>query len=214
MKTVSYIMQIFWWLMKVKFRIVTPCRRYNIPDILFRNLSPWVYQGYDIEWYIIYDTYGKIYNDAFKNIPWIHEYSYRNPKSQGGHDQLNFSFSLFDDGIFFALDDDTVIHPRFFPVMAEEVPKSGKPGFLFHDQLKEDQIYPAYPHNIRACVVGQQNFALDRKLVGDRKYGIPYCEDGVFIERLYKDKPKDFHFIDEVLAYHNRLRKNNWRDYI
>jgi hypothetical protein len=194
------------------FVIVTPCRRYNIPEILYRNLKPWT-KKYDIEWLIIYDTFSKIVNKDLDE-PWIKQFCYRNPESEGGHDQLNYSFSLFDKGMFFALDDDTVMHPRFFPAITEYAERTGKTGFLFHDQLKNDEIFPAYPHNIKACVVGQQNFALDRKLVGDRRYDLPYISDGMFIEKLYNDCPNDFCFIDEVLAYHNRLRKSNWEDYV
>ena len=36
-----------------------------------------------------------------------------------------------------------------------------------------------------------------------------YVADGVFIEELYKEKPKDFVFIDKVLCYYNSLRKEN-----
>jgi len=194
------------------FKVVTPCRRYNRVDILYRNLKPWA-KKYDIEWLIIYDTFGKIINKDLDE-PWIKQFCYRNPESQGGHDQLNYSFSLFDEGIFFALDDDTVMHPRFFPAITEYAEKTGKMGFLFHDQLRNDEIYPAYPHNIKACVVGQQNFALDRKLIGDRRYNLPYVSDSIFIENLYNERPNDFCFIDEVLAYHNRLRKSNWEDYV
>ena len=195
-----------------KFKIVTPCRRYNVPNILYKNLKPYT-ENYDIEWFIIYDTSSKIYNKDL-NESWIKQVSYRNEESQGGHDQLNFSFQLFDEGIFFALDDDALMHPRFFPAIKEYAEKTGKLGFLFHDQLKDDTIYPAYPHNIKVCVVGQQNFALDRKLIGDKRYDLPYCSDGVFIEELYNERTNDFCFIDEILAWHNRLRRADWVDFV
>ena len=194
------------------FKIVTPSRRYNNLNILYRNLKPWI-SKYNIEWFIIYDTNSKIINQDLDEY-WIKQYSYRNIESEGGHDQLNYALSLFDEGIFFVLDDDTLMHPRFFPVITEYVDKTGKLGFLFHDQLMNDVIYPAYPHNIKVCVVGQQNFALDRKLIGDRKYELLQYADGVFIEGLYNDRKEDFIFIDEILAWHNRLWRPDWETFI
>ena len=124
----------------MQFKLVTPCRRYNVPEILYRNLKPWI-EKYDIEWFIIYDTFSKVFNKTLDE-PWIKQHSYRNPESKGGHDQLNYAFSLFDEGLFFALDDDTVIHPKFFPVVTEYAEKTGKTSFFFHDQLRDDTIFP------------------------------------------------------------------------
>lgn len=195
--------------MNTRFNIVTPCRRYNNLHILFNNLHKYT-KDYNIEWYIIYDTYAEIFNPDFKDIDWIHQYSYRDPKSKGGHAQLNFALQIVKSGIFFPLDDDTVMHPDFFKV----IDKQHKLGFFFHDELREGGIIYARPGHIKENEVGQQNFAIHTALLKNYQYPLDYTGDGKLIEKIYSEHPDNFVFIDQVLGFHNRLRRDDWQTFV
>jgi glycosyltransferase involved in cell wall biosynthesis len=52
-------------------------------------------------------------------------------------------------------------------------------------------------------------FILKRELIGDNRIPLGYyVGDGMFIEKIYEEKSKDFHFVNEVLCYYNYFEQN------
>jgi len=198
------------------FELFTPSIRYDNVKIIYRSLLPFVNREYDIRWTIVYDSWDKIFFEEIDK-PWIRQFTYKEPNGVAGNHQRDYALDTIDgNGICFSLDDDTIIHNNFFPILykaAKENP--GKSGFLFHDQLSDDSIIKALPRGIKEGKVGNQNFAVKRTLIGMLRHNIHYCADGEFIEKLYNQNPSKFMFIDKVLAYHNRLLfRTDWEELI
>jgi hypothetical protein len=201
---------------KVRFELYTPSIRHDNVLIIYRSLLPFVNRGYDIRWTIVFDSYADVFFIEIDK-PWVRQFHCRREGGIAGNHQRGFALDHIDgDGICFSLDDDTIIHKDFFPVLKEISEKNpNKRGFLFHDQLSDDTTIYAHSKRIREGMVGNQNFAVKRSLIGELRPGNHYCSDGEFIENLYKQYPKEFVFVDQILAYHNRLLwRHDWEDLI
>lgn len=200
---------------ETKFSIYTPSYRpSNIPK-LYRSLKPFM-EKYDIQWCICYDSWTPVFVEEV-NFPWVHQYTYKEDNGIAGNHQRNYLLDHIEDGYCFSLDDDTIMHPDFFPTLAKYIsnPKTNKGIYLFHDLLAlVDDIIYATRGNIKEGKVGNQNFAFHRKLIGMRRMNIHYCADGEFIEKLVKEFPNECVYIDQVLAYHNRLFRDDWESFL
>jgi hypothetical protein len=199
-----------------EFELYTPSIRYDSTKYVFRSLKPFVNKGYDIRWTIIFDSYDKVFYPEMDE-PWVRQFSYREANGVAGNHQRNFGLDNIDgNGICFSMDDDSIIHPDFFPVL-QQVSRENptKRGFLFHDQLSDDTLIKAIHGKIKEGRIGNQNFAIKRSLIGTKRFNIHYCSDGEFIEQLYKQSPNEFILLDRVLAYHNRtLWRTDWEEFI
>lgn len=196
-----------------EFELYTPSIRYENTKKIFRSLKPFVNKGYSIRWTIVYDSSVPVFFDEI-NEPWVRQFYYHENGGVAGNHQRNRAMDLIDgDGLLFSLDDDTINHPSFFPIMLENLKKyPTKRGFLFHDMLSNNSLIKATPGHIKEGQIGNQNFAVKRSLIGTKRFNIHYCADGEFIEQLYKQIPDEFIFIDAVLAYHNRLWLSTWEN--
>jgi hypothetical protein len=196
-----------------EFEIFTPSIHYENTKIIFRSLKPFVKKGYDIRWTIVYDSLIPVFFEEI-NEPWVRQLCYHENGGIAGNHQRNRAMDNIDgNGLLFSLDDDTINYPSFFPVMSEYLKKyPTKRGFLFHDMLSNNSLIKAIPGHIKEGQVGNQNFAIRRSLIGMKRFNIHYCSDGEFIEQLYKQCPNEFVFIDEVLAFHNRLWLSTWEN--
>ena len=194
------------------FSLFTPSIRYdNIPKI-YRSLKPFV-NKYKFDWWICYDSWQPIYEPVSEN--WIHQFTYKEMGGIAGNHQRNYLLDQIQDGYCFSLDDDTIIHPDFFPVLSRCIIETQKRGFLFHDQLADDAILYARAGHIREGSIGNQNFAIHKSLIQMNRMNIHYCADGEFIEKMYKRYPDEFIIIDQVLAYHNRLLvRSDWENFL
>ena len=69
-------------------------------------------------------------------------------------------------------------------------------------------IREAKPENTKFQGVDVAQVLFDRDfLVEQGGYGLGYCGDGIAIDKIYKEHPDKFHFIDEVLCYYNKIQK-------
>lgn len=196
-----------------KFVLYTPSiRPQNIP-LIYRSVKPFI-NKYDIQWYICYDSWTPVFVPEV-NDSWVHQYTYKEDGGIAGNHQRNYLLDQIQDGYCFSLDDDTIIHKDFFPVLYDMILRVNKGIYLFHDLLAlVDEIYYAREGNIKEGKVGNQNFVFHKKLIGMRRMGIHYCADGEFIEKLVKEFPRECVYIDKVLAYHNRLLRDDWEEFL
>ncbi len=197
---------------KPYFELITPSIRYDNVLKIYRSLKPFVGK-YDFRWTIVFDSYEKIFFPEI-DFPWIRQFSYREEKGVAGNHQRNLGMDNIDDNFYFSLDDDTIMHPDFFPELTKSINNTQKRGYLFHTQLIDNSILPAIDGQIREGKVGNQSFIIHKSLIGMNRFNIHYCADGEYIEKMYKNHKNEFHFIDKVLTWHNKLYDPNWEDFL
>ena len=148
---------------------------------------------------------------AYFNLAWLisvdgGEY----PESRVGNAQKNQALEHIgneaESWVYF-LDDDNLIHPKFFPAIAQAIHDGpGRRGFIFSQDCNLF-IRRASPETVRVDRIDLAQFVLRRDLIGSWRFDLPtYNSDGMLIEGLYQKHAGEFTFIDQVLCYYNRLR--------
>ncbi len=126
------------------------------------------------------------------------------------------------EGFFFPHDDDSIVHPKFFRRIEEEIRKNpDKKGFIYGQQRWDGvgnrvlgngstELWPD-PNNIRVGAVDSAMALIHRELAGTARYDLTKgaVNDGEFIERVYAQNASRFLLIPETLCYYNYLRVDN-----
>jgi hypothetical protein len=177
--------------------IITPCsRQHNIPkisnSIKFNKIHKWI---------IVYDTSkDRTYNKLYKNHPKILEVECNDGIS--GNPQRNYGMSLVDDGWIYFLDDDNIIHPKFWSIFN----KLNCSKFYTFDQARDKQGGVLPGHTIALNHIDTAMFIVHKKHIGNIKWhNDRYNADGYFICDINENN-KDAHiYINDIAAYYNFL---------
>lgn len=201
----------------MKLNIVTRCTRPDYMSDVEKSIQSC--KEIDLKWTIIIDT------SVLHEIPsdFLEKYSkydlrfMKGIAGDMGHKFINKIFDeIQDDEWVYVLDDDNQMHPELIETIKTEMTKyPAAQGFIFSQSVgKKDfsglDIREAKPENVKVQSIDMGQFFLKKSLIGEKRLeSMKYVADGVFIEELYKEKTKDFIFIDKVLCYYNSLRKEN-----
>ena len=220
--------------MPTKINIVTPCSRPNNLGRIARSiLRGLVNHGWPIEvrWWIVFDTnrldQNKI-NEACLNISdgqyWVLSPTVLLNQSKGsaGHQHRNLVLDFLEkrneDGWFYSVDDDNILHEKFYEVIRElkedltavavnQILKNGKPNC----SPVNKQPLKAMPENMKTYFVDTAQVIFNlKKMKGVRFDESQYKADGMLIEELF-EKEGGFAFIDKDLSYYNFLKCNETR---
>ena len=166
--------------------VITACSRPENLPLLEESLEPGK-ASFELRWLVIHDT-GEV-------------------ESRVGNAQKNEALEMIDSGWVYFLDDDNLIHPKFFPAIAQAIHDGpGRRGFIFSQDCNLF-IRRASPETVRVDRIDLAQFVLRRDLIGSWRFDLPtYNSDGMLIEGLYQKHAGEFTFIDQVLCYYNRLR--------
>jgi hypothetical protein len=183
-----------------KLTIITACSRLTWINDIIRSLAPGK-TLFDLTWLVVIDS-DKI---PFRvSIPGAQVYTAANDQSVVGNAQKNAGLEMVADGLVYFLDDDNLIHPEFFPALAEV--KTNYPdarGFVFGQDCQTFRRY-SDPGNIAIGRVDLAQFVLDRQIIGDRRFALDqYYSDGTLITGVYNDNPGAFVFDRRVATYYN-----------
>ncbi len=184
--------------------IITPCCRPENLHKLFNSI-----QFDKIEkWIIVYDisnnrTYSKIYNNDK-----IIEVEYQEEKSVFGHGQRNYGMSLVSNGFIYFLDDDTIIHSKFWDIVEEIKDKKNIiVSFDQHNKFFKNELLPGdklFPHQIDSA-----SYIIDKSLIGDKKFNIElYYSDGLFVYEVSQSTHPEYKHIyfPFIACYYNYLK--------
>ena len=165
--------------------VITACSRPENLPLLEESLGPGKIL-FELHWLVIHDT-GQI-------------------ESRVGNAQKNEALGTIDAGWVYFLDDDNLMHPRFFPAIDQAIHDApGWRGFIFSQDC-ELFIRRASPETVRVDHIDIAQFVLQRDLIGERRFALPaYNSDGMLIEAIYGEHPGEIAFIDQVLCFYNRL---------
>lgn len=200
------------------YNLVTPCTRpENLPKIYNSILA----QDYNVfgnlTWWVVFDDSVSIHTSfTFKDIPVIKskmrviQLNSVIPGSIAGHGQRNYVLQhLPKDEWFYSIDDDNIIHPQFLSSIDNLIKKDPNAKAVVVSQAcKNGQIrLHAAPENTAQFHIDTAQYIFKREIVSQMFEKTDYNADGIFIERLYKENPKAFRFIDSPLCYYNYLRE-------
>jgi len=130
--------------------------------------------------------------------------------------ELERLFSGFPGFYFYTLDDDNILHPAFFPVIGHYIQNKPNKAYVFATIFqRENGPYPwidSYlvrvpdPAFVRPTQIDIAQYVVHSSVIGDVRFLIrDGCADGVFIETLFNNKPTEFVFVPQILAYYNSL---------
>ena len=188
----------------MKINIVTPCSRPENLRTLFYSLN-FSYHA----WYIIFDAdeIPQKERNWLEKIPRVFLSNIREGR-RGGYLQRNSILPFINEGFCYFLDDDTILHPKFYERINEEYKKNKKRIYIFGQEVaKKRKRKTVIKHGY--IDIGQYlvHYSFFKKL----QFLKVHNSDGVLIEHLNNSYPDDVVYIDEVLSYYNKLR-NGWKE--
>ncbi len=119
----------------------------------------------------------------------------------------NLALDLIHDGWLALLDDDNLLHPAFPKLLSEALRKYPKARAIVFDQdLGGGVSRRASRKNLRVGGVDAGQVAFERRFIGDMRFQLyAPASDGVFIETLFRTRPRAFAFVSKTGAYYNAL---------
>ena len=195
------------------FNIITRCSRtknlLKVKDSIF-NQSP------NVMWYVYFDTLHlkDIDSDLLTELqhPNIKITFKKSIPGDYGHQFINDTIDLIQDGWIYVLDDDNILHEDFISTLTTYILENpDKKAFIFNQKVDGKDftkldVRLAKPENMKVQLIDMAQFLLRRDLIGEiRLKSGDYKADGYFIEEIYKSNPEDFFFINQILCYYNYL---------
>jgi hypothetical protein len=102
------------------------------------------------------------------------------------------------------LDDDNVLHPRLLVRFAEVIDQETEAVIVSCESALHGLLRAA-PENVKVGSIDAAQAILRRDCVGERRWRHLYTGDGRLLEQLVPELKKVV-YLDEVLAYHNKLQ--------
>lgn len=185
--------------------IITPCSR---PENLSR-MAQSIDFSKDVHWIIVYDT-TKTKGRFTPNVthPKITELGHVSPPGTcSGNSQRNVGLSRVQNGMVYYLDDDNIIHDRFWTLFD----RFDEDHFYTWDQFRGDE-FANRPNGVlsgdepRLRKIDTAQYIVPRYMCRPWQEDL-YWADGIFIEKVY-EKYKDKHvYIPVVAAFYNFLSR-------
>lgn len=182
----------------MSIRIITACSR---PE----NLKQ-LYDSIRFEmihtWYIVYDTSKANWTKQFEGHPQIIELEC-NTKGVCGHPQINHALNLITEGYIYVLDDDNIIHSKFWKL----VPLFDGENVYTFDQKRQNKNKILLGNNINRGFIDTSQFIVPYKLVDSVRW--PEQErhgDYTFISAIKRNHPHNFKYIPGVASYWNYIK--------
>ena len=193
--------------MKIITRCTRPEKLFKIYDSLPSNPS----------WVVLFDT-SKLKNIDTSILSFLEEknveyYFWEGVVGDYGHGLINRYIKNNINHYYYILDDDTVMHPNLkILIEAGEFNfKCSKQPIIIGNQYigGKDftglEIREGKPENMKVQHVDMGQFIIWGKIwnkVGGLQF-MEYKADGYLIEKLYKEYPNKFRFLNAIISYYN-----------
>lgn len=195
-----------------RINVVTRCSRFDlVPRVRASVVPP---PGLPVTWWVLVDVRDRPEVPAhvldLAREPWVELRFFSSRPGDMGHSFLNVAYGWMR-GWVYNLDDDNLLHDRFYPAMRSELAgMSG--GALVFDQyvgwrdFSGLEVRRAAPGDVRVGGIDFGQAVLHTDLIeGVELVPDYYCADGQFLSDLYRKAPWDFRFLNEVLCHYNAL---------
>lgn len=171
--------------------------------------------GLNLKWILVFDAPSdappalQVLLDAVSKFRVQKAFWLNGPSKYGIH-QKNMGIDLCDEGFYYLLDDDNIIHPNFFKRVGELILENPDKEALAFNQQRWDAhgSIVAAPERMHPGGCDNSMFVVHTKLIGKDRYdyGKASLEDGYFFQGLHLKKRETFLFVNEFLAYYNYIR--------
>lgn len=186
----------------------------NLPKIQRSIVEAHSRSSLRVKWILVVDQLADVSMDRLLSFQKakhrVQVLLYPDGSSKFGVLQKNFGMGHVKDAFYHCLDDDNIVHPRFFHkihVAMEENP--GKRAFVFgQERWDHTGTLKASRDLMLPGKIDNTMFVVHDSLIGDLRYdyGKAGFEDYYFFRKLYEENAADFVFLDEILSYYNYLR--------
>lgn len=196
----------------LKLHLLTRCTRLLNLQKIQKTVFP---SPFNVTWHIIFDT------STLKDIDSDTLYQLHHPqikfhfeKSDGKdylYPQLSKIISTLEEGYVSILDDDNILHPEFYGELYKSIINNPEKRGFVYEQLVEKRdftgldVRPVGPEYMKLQHIDSAQYVLHTSLYENQDYNGGYDADGRFIEKLYRNFPTEFHFINKVLCFYNKL---------
>ncbi len=192
-------------------KVITRCTR---PENLFR-----IHKSLpkNINWVVLFDT-SKLKNVdtsilEFIEKPNVEYYFWKGTKGDYGHGLVNKYIKQNPNHYYYILDDDTIMHPNLKTLIegGEFKCKCSKQPIIIGDQYVGGKdftglnIRKGSPENMRVQHVDMGQFIIWGELwnqIGGLMF-MEYKADGYLLEKLHKEHPNKFRFLNTIISYYN-----------
>lgn len=203
--------------MKQQLIILTRCTRQENLPIVYESIKTALDLGH--RWYVIIDLNGVsgITKETYQFMSSLCDNTSMFIKTSKpetcGYDILNdvIENEMPKGSWLHIIDDDNLLHENLIPTF-ERLKCKAKAIVVNQKVDGKDftklDIREAKPENTKFQGIDVAQVLFDRDfLVEQGGYYMGYCGDGLAIDKIYKEHPDKFHFIDEVLCYYNKIEK-------
>lgn len=180
----------------IPVHILTPCSRPQ--NIRMINESIYKAQGPHklcLNWHIMYKNHDNKYNI----IPNYNRYL----------DCINFGWFTF-------MCDDNMFHPQLFKAFSETLDKHPDMGvYVVGIMGYAGAVQEAGPQYCKPFNSDAAQYFFKREILGDIRFDtgeMAHGADGQLLKNLYAAHPEKFVFDNRVIAYHEALKTDGWRD--
>jgi hypothetical protein len=195
-----------------KLTVITPCYRVgNISKMVESVLLGRLY--FDLTWLIVYDV-DKIMQDYENEFPYhmleqkVSTPIFHKGFSVSGNGPRNMGIDISEDNSWlYFLDDDNIAHSDFFKTIYYHINlDSTKMAYTFDQLMPNGSVRKSTLKTIKETHIDQAQYVIHKSFLGDLRFTQKYTADGELIEILYKQNPRVFKVINQVLCYYNKLR--------
>ena len=194
----------------MKLNIITRCTR--LQHLLTIKDSVFQYPEADVTWHILFDT------SVLKDIEFDLLQKLQNNKTifhfiEGKEGDLLYPQSMsvvktIKEGYVYYLDDDNILHPDFIPIISQ-IAKESK--IYVVDQFVDKKDFTgleyriASPENTKYQGIDMAQMLIHFSVFAKYEFIGDYAADGHFAEKIYKENPLWFEYVNQTLSYYNYL---------
>lgn len=197
-----------------EFHLITRFSRVQNLDKVYDSIFNTNTEGYNIIWHLLFDA-SRVselpLSTTTKLLDKGSRLYYKLNKSDYLHTSISEVISSIEDGYVHVIDDDNILHPELLPTISKEIEKNPDPTIYIYQQQVDGkdftglQVRPVGVEFLKVGGVDMAQFTAHSSLI---KENIPadYVGDGILLEKLYKNNPENFKFIEKILCYYNYLQ--------
>lgn len=177
--------------------IITPCVNQENLDIIKKSMD----FTKNILWIIVYDTTSKTFEHKYKGEQKIVEYECIGFKGGKGNPQRNFGLNKVTKGFVYFLDDDNIMHPKFWNIFPAFV---NTYIYTFDQKNTANDGIRFKGYNTVVGRIDTAQYVVPFEMIKDLRWEEEKHEaDALFIIELQKRYPNNIKYIEGIYCYYN-----------
>lgn len=197
------------------FHFITRCSRLENLTKVGSSIFNKDTKSYDITWHILFDK-SKVKEVPTSILSYLASVNskvyYKINKNDYLHTSISEVISEIQDGYVHVIDDDNVLHSEYLPTLTENINKSEEPLIFIYQQQVDGKDFTGLdvrlvgPEFMKVGSIDMAQFTTHSSLMTEN---IPkdYVGDGILLNKMFKENPSNFKFIEKILCHYNYLQE-------